>query len=45
MGSLYGMRKGDLLAEAYIWTPDKVSKKAKDLLKELDKELGKPPKL
>jgi molecular chaperone DnaJ len=45
MGNLYGMGKGDLLTEAYIWTPDKVSKKAKDLLKDLDKELGKPPKL
>jgi molecular chaperone DnaJ len=45
MGNLYGMGKGDLLAEVHIWTPDKVSKKAKDLLKELDKELGKPPKL
>jgi molecular chaperone DnaJ len=45
MGNLYGMGKGDLLAEAYIWTPDKISKKGKELLKELDKELGKPPKL
>ncbi len=45
MGTLYGIGKGDLLAEAYIWTPDKVSKKAKDLLKDLDKEIGKPPKL
>jgi len=44
MGILYGIGKGDLLAEAYIWTPDKISKKAKDLLKELDKELGNPPK-
>ncbi len=45
MGNLYGIGKGDLLAEAYIWTPNKVSKKAKDLLEELDKELGNPPKL
>jgi len=45
MGILYGIGKGDLLAEVYIWTPDKISKKAKDLLKELDKELGNPPKL
>ena len=45
MGNLYGMGKGDLLAEVHIWTPDKVSKKAKDLLKDLDKELGRPPKL
>ncbi len=45
MGNLYGMGKGDLLAEVYIWTPEKISKKAKDLLKELDKELGNPPKL
>jgi molecular chaperone DnaJ len=45
MGNLYGIGRGDLLAEAYIWTPDKVSKKGKELLKELDKELGKPPKL
>jgi molecular chaperone DnaJ len=45
MGNLYGIGKGDLLAEAYIWTPDKISKKGKELLKELDKELGKPPKL
>ncbi len=45
MGNLYGMGKGDLLAEVHIWTPDKVSKKAKNLLKDLDKELGKPPKL
>jgi molecular chaperone DnaJ len=45
MGNLYGMGKGDLLAEAYIWTPDKISKKGKELLKDLDKELGKPPKL
>ncbi len=45
MGYLYRSGKGDLLAEVYIWTPEKVSKKAKDLIKELDKELGKPPKL
>jgi DnaJ-class molecular chaperone len=45
MGNLYGMGKGDLLAEVYIWTPEKVSKKAKSLLDELDKELGTPPKV
>jgi molecular chaperone DnaJ len=45
MGNLYGMGKGDLLAEVYIWTPEKISKKAKSLLDELDKELGKPPKV
>jgi molecular chaperone DnaJ len=45
MGNLYGMGKGDLLAEVYIWTPEKISKKAKGLLDELDKELGKPPKV
>jgi len=45
MGYLYGTGKGDLFAEAYIWTPDKISKKAKKLLGDLDKEIGNPPKL
>lgn len=45
MGNLYGMSKGDILAEVYIWTPEKISKKAKSLLEELDKELGSPPKV
>jgi molecular chaperone DnaJ len=45
IGRLYGSGKGNLLAEIYIWTPDKISKKGKELLKELDKELGNPPKV
>ena len=45
MYSLYGRRKGDILVEAYIWTPEKVSKKARKLLNELDDELGSPPEI
>ncbi len=45
MGSLYGRGKGNLLAEVYIWTPKKVSRKAQGLLEELDKELGSSPEL
>ena len=45
MGHLYGTGKGDLMAEVYIWAPDKISKKAKKLLGDLDKEIGKPPKI
>ena len=45
MYSLYGRRKGDILVEAYIWTPKKVSKKARKLLNELDDELGSPPEI
>lgn len=45
MGSLYGGRKGDILVETYIWTPKKVSKKARQLIEELDNELGSPPEI
>jgi len=45
MGSLYGRSKGDILIEVHIWTPDKVSRKGHQLLEELDKELGPPPKI
>jgi molecular chaperone DnaJ len=45
MGSLYSNKRGDLLVETYIWTPDKVSKKARKLINELDKELGSPPEI
>jgi len=45
MGSLYGGRRGDILVETYIWTPDKVSKRARQLLKELDDEFGSPPEI
>lgn len=43
MGNLYGRGKGDLLAEVYIWTPDKISGEARNILNELDEKLPSPP--
>lgn len=45
LGRLRGRGKGDELVEVYIWTPDRVSRKAKKLLAELDEELEEPPEV